>query len=520
MNYNKKIAYDCELLINYGTAAGIIDSRDVNYVRNRLIATVLLDKPYEEECTELPSVLSCVLNDIADAIASDSERAPLLLPENTVTYRDLLDTAIMGCMTPPPSQVISKFEQLEQSDGICSATDYFYALALNTNYIRRDRIAKNKLWSYKSKYAELTVTVNLTKPEKDPKEIARLKLIPPSGYPKCPLCPQNEGYKGTANNAARQNHRIIPLTLNNESWAFQYSPYVYYNEHCIVLRSEHVPMKIEHDTFVRLLEFCKRFPHYFIGSNADLPIVGGSILTHDHFQGGNCIMPMFTASELIHFRCPQYPSVEAAIINWPMSAVKLKSKNVSELAEAAYTLHCKWMNYSDINNDICAYTDGIRHNTVTPVVRKEGDSYCLYCVLRNNRVSSEHPDGIFHPHTQWHHIKKENIGLIEVMGYFILPGRLDNEMNILAEAMLSGKLDGICESSPAYKHIAWAKEILEHTDVTHENVMEVLRSEIGKVCVHVLEDSGVFKTDKKGRNGFCDFLVSAGYELSDSDSEQ
>lgn len=512
MNYNKKLAYDCELLINYGVAKGLINSRDINYVRNMLIAAVLLDKPYEDECTEIPSEPSAVLNDLADAVAADAERAPILLPDNTVTYRDLLDTAIMGCMVPPPSQVTDKFEQLEKTDGISAATDYFYSLALDSNYIRRDRIAKNKLWQYDSRYAELTVTINLTKPEKDPKEIARLKLLPQSGYPKCALCPQNEGYKGTANNAARQNHRVIPLTLNNESWSFQYSPYVYYNEHCIVLRNEHVPMKIEHDTFVRLLEFCKRFPHYFIGSNADLPIVGGSILTHDHFQGGNCVMPMFTASELIHFNCAKHPSVEASIINWPMSAVKLKSFSEAELAEAAYELHCGWMAYSDPENDIYAYTDNVRHNTVTPVVRREGDSYCLYCVLRNNRVSEEHPDGIFHPHKQWHHIKQENIGLIEVMGYFILPGRLDKEMKLLAEAMLSGELENLSETSPAYKHLSWAREILACTEVTKENVLDVLRSEIGKVCVSVLEDSGVFKTDTKGREGFCRFLASVGYE--------
>ena len=512
MNYNKKIAYDCELLMNYGAANGLIDSRDTNYVRNLLIATVLLDKPYDGECNETPDEPSRVLNDIADEIAGDPERAPLLLPDNTVTYRDLLDTAIMGCMTPPPSQVIDKFERLESTEEIKSATDYFYALALNTNYIRRDRIAKNKRWSYKSPYADLTITINLTKPEKDPKEIAKLKLLPQSGYPKCALCPQNEGYKGTANNAARQNHRMIPLTLNNEKWDFQYSPYVYYNEHCIVLRNEHVPMKIEHDTFVRLLEFCKRFPHYFIGSNADLPIVGGSILTHDHFQGGNYVMPMFTAKEIMKFHSRNHKNIETAVINWPMSAVRFKGKDVSELAEAAYELHCAWMNYSDADNDIYAYTDGVRHNTVTPIVRREGDSYCLYCVLRNNRVSEEHPDGIFHPHKQWHHIKKENIGLIEVMGYFILPGRLDKEINSLAKAMVAGKTDDIPTDSHAHKHTAWARDILGRTDVTEDNVLEILHDEIGKVCTHVLEDSGVFKLDDKGKDGFCKFLAGVGYE--------
>ena len=509
MNYNKKAAYGAELLINYGIANSLIDKRDVNYVRNRLIAALLLDKPYEGECSEIPEEPSRVLEDIMNAVAEDRERAPLLLPDNTVTFRDLLDTALMGCMTPMPSQVIDKFEQLEKSEGIKSATDYFYSLALNTNYIRRDRIAKNKMWHHESRYANLTITINLTKPEKDPKEIAKLKLLPQSGYPKCLLCPENEGYKGTANNPARQNHRIIPLSLNNESWSLQYSPYVYYNEHCIVLRNKHVPMKIEHDTFVRLLEFCQRFPHYFIGSNADLPIVGGSILTHDHFQGGNCIMPMFEAKEIIGFKSEKYKNTDVSIINWPMSTVKFKGTDIDELIKAAYELHCTWMNYSDAHHDICAYTDGIRHNTVTPIVRKEQDKYCVYCVLRNNRTSPEHPDGIFHPHKQWHHIKKENIGLIEVMGYFILPGRLDKELSILAEAMVSNTLGALKEDSPAYKHVEWAEEIMLNNNVTSENVYEILQREIGNVCTNVLEDSGVFKTDAHGIDGFCKFMKSA-----------
>ncbi len=509
MIYNEKIAYNCELLINYALKNKLITKYDVNYARNTLIGFLLLDKPYEGLCTETPDEPSSILYQLLDFIAEDNERAPLLLPDNTLTYRDLLDTAIMGCLTPWPSEVINKFEYLKENINSKAATDYFYALSLKTNYIRSDRIAKNKIWYYSTRYADLTITINLTKPEKDPKEIAKLKLLPQSGYPKCALCPQNEGYRGTANNAARQNHRIIPLILNNESWSLQYSPYVYYNEHCIVLRNEHVPMKIEKSSFARLLDFVKEYPHYFIGSNADLPIVGGSILTHDHFQGGNYIMPMFTSKEIIHFELYKYKNTSMCIINWPMSTIKLTGYDKNELIEAAYEVHTRWMDYSDEENNIIAYTDGTRHNTVTPIVRIENGKYAVYIVLRNNRTSTKHPDGIFHPHKTWHHIKKENIGLIEVMGYFILPGRLDSELSIIADAMVAGTLDKIEKSSPAYKHIEWANEILSHQAVTRENVINILHNEVGNVCTHVLEDSGVFKTDENGINSFVKFLENS-----------
>ncbi len=508
MIYNEKIAYYAEALLNYARKKELFDTRDTVYVRNALISKLLLDKPYDGVCADTPDEPAPILEKLLDEIASDKERQPILLPDNTVTYRDLLDTAIMGCLVEWPSVVTSRFEALESMEGIHAATDYFYALALDSNYIRRDRIRKNKIWSYQSRYANLTVTINLTKPEKDPKEIAKLKSIPASGYPKCLLCPQNEGYSGTANNPARQNHRVIPLTLNGESWSMQYSPYVYYNEHCIVFRNEHLPMKIEHDSFIRLLSFCERVPHYFIGSNSDLPIVGGSILTHDHFQGGNAVMPMFTSSVVAKFTSEKFPSTEMAIINWPMSTVKLTGTDKNELTEAAYEIHTKWMNYSDPEHDIIAYTDGTRHNTVTPIVRKEDNKFAVYIVLRNNRTSEAHPDGIFHPHKEWHHIKKENIGLIEVMGYFILPGRLANELKLLADAMVNDSLDSLAENSPAFKHKDWAKEILAREKITAENVTEILRKEVGAVCTHVLEDSGVFKTDAKGISGFTKFLTT------------
>lgn len=507
MIYNEKIAYGCELLVDYALKNSLITKYDVNYVRNSLIGLLLIDKPYGG-CVKTDSAISSILNDILDAVADDSERAPVLLPDNTVTYRDLLDTAIMGCLTPRPSEVISTFNSLKQNNGSKAATDYFYSLALNTNYIRTDRIAKNKMWHHPTRYAELTITINLTKPEKDPKEIAKLKLLPQSGYPKCLLCPQNEGYKGTANSPARQNHRLIPLELNGEEWSLQYSPYVYYNEHCIVLRNEHVPMKVEKNSFARLLDFLEQFPHYFIGSNADLPIVGGSILTHDHFQGGSCTMPMFTSDEIVHFTSDKYKNTDIHIINWPMSTVKLTSKSKEELIDAAYDIHTKWMSYSDKSNDIIAHTNA-RHNTVTPIARMEDGKFAVYIVLRNNRTSDEHPDGIFHPHKEWHHIKQENIGLIEVMGYFILPGRLDKELAIIADAMVSNTLSSIDSSSPAYKHKQWAEDIMSRVNVSSENVLDVLHSEIGDVCTHVLEDSGVFKTDEKGLSGFESFLEKA-----------
>ncbi len=509
MNYNKKLAYNCELILNYGIAHGMVDKRDINYVRNRLIASVLLDKPYDEVTNEIPERIHEVLDDTLNLIAEDEERSHMLLPHDSITFRDLVDTDIMGCITPMPSQVIDKFESLEKNTGIKSATDWYYALSLNTNYIRRERIARNKKWYAESPYADLTITINLTKPEKDPKEIARLKLIPASGYPKCLLCPENEGYQGAANNPARQNHRIIPLTLNSEAWSLQYSPYVYYNEHCIILRNEHVPMRIERNSFTRLFDFVSRFPHYFIGSNADLPIVGGSILTHDHFQGGSDHMPMFAAKDVMGFKSDKYPETDIQIINWPLSTVKFKGKNIKELAEAAYELHTTWMNYSDEEHSIRAYTGETRHNTTTPIVRREGDDFVIYCVLRNNRTSEEFPDGIFHPHKEWHHIKKENIGLIEVMGYFILPGRLDNELNILADAMAKNELDGIAADSPAYKHVEWARDIMRDNIITESNVKDILRREVGIVCTHVLEDSGVFKTDDNGVEGFARFLVGA-----------
>lgn len=516
MNHNKKIAYCCEQLINYGLKKQLFDPLDTVYVRNSLLALLLLDKPYGDECSNIPDPVQKILDEILDEIALDEERASHLLPHNTITWRDLLDTAIMGCLTPCPSIVISKFNELKNTSGVKSATDYFYDLALNSNYIHQDRIAKNKMWHSKSPYADLTITINLTKPEKDPKEIAMLKLLPPNEYPKCALCRENEGYTGNLSSAARQNHRMIPLTLNNESWFMQYSPYVYYNEHCIVLRGEHVPMKVEHDSFARLLDFVRKFPHYFIGSNADLPIVGGSILTHDHFQGGNAHMPMFACKELEEFKSKKYDDVTIHRMHWPLSTVKFTGNDINQLTEAAYELHAKWMNYSDEDNDISAYTNGTRHNTITPIVKREGEKYAVYCVLRNNRTSEKYPDGIFHPHSEWHHIKKENIGLIEVMGYFILPGRLNSELKTIADAILNNSLSDIPCDSPAYKHVDWALEIIEKykDTITADNVLDIIHDEVGIVCTHVLEDAGVYKLDEHGKEGFIKFLTEEmGYDI-------
>lgn len=511
MKRNDELSYCCELTVQYALSKRLIEPEDVYYVRNQLLGELLLDEAWEGKCTEIPQTPLEISERLFSALKEDAERYPILLKEDTQTQRDLLDTAFFGHITPWPSAVTGKFYSLAAEKGIQAATDYFYKLAIDTNYIRADRIARNKQWSYACDWGKLQITINLTKPEKNPKEIAAEKLLPQSGYPKCMLCPENVGYRGRLNFPARQNHRAIPLKLNGEDWFLQYSPYVYYNEHCIVLKGAHVPMKIERDTLVRLLDFCTQFPHYFIGSNADLPIVGGSILSHDHFQGGNYTMPMFEAQPICRLSNASYPQMDMVLLDWPMSTVKFCGRNASQLVDAAYSLHCGWMQYSDPDHDILAYTDQVRHNTITPIVRMEQGQYAVYCVLRNNRTSPEYPDGIFHPHAQWHHIKKENIGLIEVMGHFILPGRLESELSLLKNALIAHDVDKLPADSPAFKHAEWGREILARRNVTQENIDTILQQEVGSICCHVLQDAGVFKTTASGRAGFVKFLNTLGW---------
>lgn len=410
----------------------------------------------------------------------------------------------MNCITPRPAQVIDAFWQ-KYDISPTDATTYYYTFCQDTNYIRRARIAKDLRWSVPSKYGDIDISINLSKPEKDPKAIAAAKNAPASSYPKCLLCMENEGYAGTVTHPARQNHRIIPLNICDSQWGFQYSPYVYYNEHCIVFNGEHIPMKIEKKTFKKLFDFVKLFPHYFLGSNADLPIVGGSILSHDHFQGGHYTFAMAKANTLNSFRVAGFENVKCGILNWPISVIRLKGETTEELIELADHILKTWQSYTDESAFIFAETDGEPHNTITPIARFRNGFYELDLALRNNITTEEHPLGVFHPHSNLHHIKKENIGLIEVMGLAILPARLKQEMNLLAEYILSGK--NVRENSALNKHADWIDEFLpKYHDINEENIMDILQNEIGTVFVQVLEDAGVYKCTQSGLQAFMRFI--------------
>ena len=427
-----------------------------------------------------------------------------ILKENSIVYRDLFDTKIMGMLMPRPGEVIHKFQSLYEKDAK-AATDYYYTLSQDSNYIRRYRIRRDMKWTAETEFGELDITINLSKPEKDPKAIAAAKLAKQSGYPKCLLCKENEGYAGRVNHPARQNHRIIPVTINHSDWFLQYSPYVYYNEHCIVFNGEHVPMKIDRVAFTKLFDFIKLFPHYFLGSNADLPIVGGSILSHDHFQGGHYTFAMAKAKIELPVTIPGYEDVEAGIVKWPLSVLRIRSKDTSRLIDLAeHVLNC-WRSYTDEDAFIYAETNGEPHNTITPIARKNGDTYELDLTLRNNITTDEHPLGVYHPHAQYHHIKKENIGLIEVMGLAVLPSRLKEELELLADYIVNGK--DIRSNKKIEKHADWVEEFLPTYDnITKENVMEILQKEVGNVFTHVLEDAGVYKCTEQGRADFLKFI--------------
>lgn len=490
-------------LVQYGLLTGLIEKEDQIYTTNRLLELFELDELEEvEESIEVTvDDLERILGEMLDYAYEKG-----ILSENGVVYRDLFDTKIMSVLVPRPSEVIRQFYNKYREDPQM-ATDYFYKLSQDTDYIRRYRIKKDQKWISSTKYGDLDITINLSKPEKDPKAIAAAKNAKQSGYPKCLLCMENEGYAGRINHPARQNHRVIPVTINGSRWGFQYSPYVYYNEHCIVFNSKHIPMKIEHDTFCKLFDFVKQFPHYFVGSNADLPIVGGSILSHDHFQGGCYEFAMAKAPVERSFTVEGFEDVEAGIVNWPMSVIRISHKDSDRLVALADVILERWRGYSDETVFLYAETDGEPHNTITPIARRRGDKFELDLVLRNNITTKEHPLGVYHPHANLHHIKKENIGLIEVMGLAVLPARLKGEMEHLAEAILSGT--DIRKDEELAKHADWVEEFLPgYQNVNRENIMEILHKEIGNVFMQVLEDAGVYKRNEEGQKAFDRFTSS------------
>ncbi len=486
-------------LVKYGLLTGLIEREDEIYTTNRLLEFFGIDELEEGgDAAMTVEELEAVLKELLDYACE------MGLIEDSIVYRDLFDTKIMGLLTPRPSEVIRTFREKYDTDPK-EATDYFYKLSRDTDYIRRYRIEKDQKWISSTKYGDLDITINLSKPEKDPKAIAAAKNAKQSGYPKCLLCRENEGYAGRVNHPARQNHRIIPVTINGSEWGFQYSPYVYYNEHCIVFNSQHIPMKIEHDTFCKLFDFVKQFPHYFVGSNADLPIVGGSILSHDHFQGGNYEFAMAKAPVERIFTVQGFTDVEAGVVKWPMSVVRIAHEDSDRLVALADMILEKWRGYTDEAAFIFAETDGEPHNTITPIARKRDDKFELDLVLRNNITTKEHPLGVYHPHAKLHHIKKENIGLIEVMGLAVLPARLKGEMERLAEAILSES--DIREDEELAKHADWVEEFLPtYPNVDRDHIMEILHKEIGNVFMEVLEDAGVYKRDAEGQAAFDKFL--------------
>lgn len=485
-------------LVEYGVQAGLVPECERVYTTN-LLLDIFHEDSYEDAETESSDIeLEEVLKNLLDAAV---ERGII---EDSIVYRDLFDTKLMNCLMPRPAQVQKSFwDKYEQSPQ--AATEYFYKLSQDSDYIRRYRVKKDMKWKVNSKYGEIDITVNLSKPEKDPKAIAAAKNAKASSYPKCLLCMENEGYAGRVNHPARENHRIIPITINDSRWGFQYSPYVYYNEHCIVFNGQHTPMKIEKAAFVKLFDFVKLFPHYFLGSNADLPIVGGSILSHDHFQGGHYTFAMAKAPIEKAVTIPGYEDVEAGIVKWPLSVLRIRSKDEKRLIELADHVLGKWRGYTDEEAFIFAETDGEPHNTITPIARKAGEVYELDLTLRNNITTKEHPLGVYHPHAERHHIKKENIGLIEVMGLAVLPSRLKEEIELLAEYITEGK--DIRRNEKIEKHADWVDAFrAKYDSITQENVVGILKEEIGNVFVQVLEDAGVYKCTPEGREAFMRFI--------------
>ncbi len=485
-------------LICYGLNKGLFTKRDEIYVTNRILELLRLD----EFCCE-ETFTDVNLEETLKEILSFAVEKGLI--EDSIVYKDLFDTSIMGAMLPRPSEVSDKFAELYK-ESPKAATDYFYTLSCDSDYIRRYRVSKDIKWVTPTEYGDLDITINLSKPEKDPKAIAAAKSAPQAGYPKCMLCKECEGYAGRVNYPARQNHRIIPIKINGNDWCFQYSPYVYYNEHCIVFNALHTPMAINKDTFKKLLDFVRQFPHYFVGSNADLPIVGGSILSHDHFQGGNYTFAMAKAPIEHELTFEGFSDVKAGILKWPMSVIRTVSKDPNRLILLADKILTAWRGYTDEDAFIFAETDGEPHNTITPIARKNGENYELDLVLRNNITTKEHPLGVYHPHSELHHIKKENIGLIEVMGLAVLPARLKDEMALLEEAILQNK--DISADETLSKHANWAKDILSRRDVNKNNISDIIKEEIGIVFSKVLEHAGVYKRTDDGIKAFKKFAES------------
>ena len=485
-------------LVCYALRCGLIEADDRVWATNRLMDALKLSDWQQPEA-EQQRPLEDILSDILNYAAKNG------IIEDDITSRDLFDTELMGRLTPRPSQIRKTFSE-KYSVSPEAATDWYYKLSQDTDYIRRYRIAKDMKWTAETEYGELDITVNLSKPEKDPKAIAAAKLAPQSGYPKCLLCAENEGYAGRMNHPARQNHRIMPITIDNKDWFFQYSPYVYYNEHCIVFNGEHTPMKIERSTFRKQLDFVKQFPHYFVGSNADLPIVGGSILSHDHFQGGRYTFAMEKAPIERKVSFAGFEDVECGIVKWPMSVIRISSESDDRLVELADNILLAWRGYTDEAAFIFAETNGEPHNTITPIARKRGEKFELDLVLRNNITTEQYPLGVYHPHEELHHIKKENIGLIEVMGLAVLPARLKAELAALSEALVSG--NDIRSDASLEKHADWAEALKKQYSFTAENAMGILQDEVGKVFAEVLEHAGVFKRDENGKAAFLRFVES------------
>lgn len=488
-------------LVNYGLHTGLVQKEDETYTVNRLLEILKLDEYKEpENACPIPD-LERTLKEIMDWAYENH-----VLEENTVGYRDLFDTRLMSALVPAPSTVIKRFRELYEKSPE-KATSFYYKLSCDTDYIRRYRIARDKKWTADTEYGTLDITINLSKPEKDPKAIAAAKNAKASSYPKCLLCVENEGYAGRLNHPARQTHRIIPLTIDGGKWGFQYSPYVYYNEHCIVFNSKHTPMKIDESAFRKLLDFIKQFPHYFLGSNADLPIVGGSILAHEHFQGGHYEFAMERAGIKKQITIPGYEQVETGIVNWPMSVIRIRHEDSETLVKLASHILDSWRGYTDEEAFIYAETDGEPHNTITPIARMRDGKFEMDLVLRNNITTEEYPLGVYHPHQELHHIKKENIGLIEVMGLAVLPARLKGEMEKLGEFLVSGK--DIRSEEDLAKHADWVDEFLpEYDNITDENVEEILQKEIGIVFKKVLEHAGVYKNTPEGEEAFLRFIQS------------
>lgn len=494
-----------EKLLNYGIENELIEVWDVPQIRNQLLSLLKLEEPFEGEIDyngddSITKILSRLLE---YAVSID-------LINNTVTERDLFDSKIMSNLMPRQSELIYKFNKLKNIRGINSATDYFYKISQDSNYIRMDRVSKNKHWVSESDFGNIEITINLSKPEKDPAEIEAEKKAVTVNYPKCLLCIENVGYEGRLNHPARSNHRVIPITLDKEQWYFQYSPYVYYHEHAIIFSEEHRPMTISRNTFIRLLDFVEIFPHYFIGSNAELPIVGGSILSHDHFQGGHYELPMARAKTIKEYNNSNYPNTRIKMLKWPLSVIRLTSKNKKELIDLSDKILNLWRNYNDEAYNIYSYTEDIPHNTITPIARiNKKNEFEIDLALRNNITTEDHPHGLYHPHKHLHHIKKENIGLIEVMGLAILPPRLEEEIKLIKEVLTGAcKVDTALENKALIKHELWLRELISKHGISlmDSEAEEIIRAGISNKFLEAIKCSGVYKQDEDGLKGFEKFI--------------